>query len=98
MIVRIVKMKFRAEEVETFKAVFERSKDRIRSFPGVLYLELLQDVREPSVFFTYSHWESEEDLEKYRDSELFKKVWAQTKPLFSEPAQAWSNERLHQLK
>ena len=40
MIVRIVKMEFRVEEIETFKAVFEASKANIRTFPGVLYLEL----------------------------------------------------------
>tara|TARA_R110002096_G_scaffold238027_10_gene429414 strand:+ start:2123 stop:2419 length:297 start_codon:yes stop_codon:yes gene_type:complete len=94
MIVRIVKMEFRVEEIETFKAVFEASKANIRTFPGVLYLELLQDKNNPSAFFTYSHWETEEDLENYRHSQLFKSTWAKTIPLFLIPAVAWSNERL----
>jgi len=98
MIVRIVKMTFRTEEIVHFKSVFEESKQLIRSFTGVLYLELLQDQSNPSIFFTYSHWEREEDLELYRRSDLFKKVWSKTKPLFAAPAEAWSNERLHQLK
>ena len=98
MIVRIVKMTFRADEIEHFKAVFEESRHQIRSYPGVIYLELLQDKTDTTIFFTYSHWEKEEDLESYRHSELFKSVWSKTKPLFAKAAEAWSNERLHQLK
>ena len=42
------------------------------------------------MFFTYSYWNSENDLNEYRNSELFAKVWAETKPMFAEKAQAWS--------
>lgn len=97
MINRIVKMTFREEELDSFLEVFEASKDKIRNFPGVKHLELLQDVKQKNVLFTYSLWESEDDLENYRHSELFKKTWAKTKPLFSEKAQAWSTKSLHRL-
>lgn len=97
MINRIVKMTFREEEVDNFLEVFEASKHNIRNFPGVQHLELMQDVKQKNVLFTYSLWESEEDLENYRHSELFKKTWAKTKPLFSEKAQAWSTNSLHRL-
>lgn len=97
MIVRIVKLSFREEEIDRFKEILVESKEKIKSFPGVIYLEMLQDINDPTIFFTYSHWESEQDLENYRHSELFKNTWAKTKPLFSAPAKAWSNNRLHQL-
>lgn len=97
MIVRIVKMTFREEEIETFKQVFEDSKEKIRNFPGVQYLELLQDTEQPHVFCTYSHWNSADDLENYRHSELFKATWAKTKPLFQEKAVAWSSNQIHSL-
>lgn len=98
MLIRIVKMTFMVNEIDAFKQIFQASKEKIRSFPGVQHLELLQDIHQQNVFFTYSYWESEEDLEKYRHSSLFKNVWAQTKPLFKEKAEAWSTQRLHQLK
>jgi heme-degrading monooxygenase HmoA len=97
MIVRIVKLTFREEEIETFKQVFEDSKDKIRNFPGVLYLELLQDTKQNNVFCTYSHWNSENDLENYRHSDLFKNTWAKTKPLFKSKPEAWSSNLLHRL-
>lgn len=91
MIKRIVKMTFRPEAVQTFlEEAFEPSKDLIRAFPGCRHMELLQSAREPYVLFTLSMWEREEDLENYRQSELFQTTWAKTKALFAEKAEAWS--------
>jgi hypothetical protein len=97
MIVRIVKLTFRAEEVNTFKEVLNDSKENIRAFPGVLQLQMLQSADNPCVFFTYSHWKNAEALEDYRHSDLFKRTWAKTKPLFAEKAEAWSTDQLHLL-
>lgn len=94
MIARVVKMHFREEEVDSFKELFEEIKFKIRAFPGVLHLECLQDISNPCIFFTYSHWESERDLENYRHSELFKSTWAKTKVLFEEKAEAWSTQTI----
>ena len=97
MIVRVVKMTFRKEEIETFLEVFEQSKKAIRNFPGVTHLELLKGTQNENVIFTYSHWQTDEDLENYRNSKLFKDTWAKTKPLFLKPAEAWSTERIAHL-
>ncbi len=42
------------------------------------------------MFFTYSHWNREEDLETYRKSELFQTVWSDTRKLFRAAPTAWS--------
>lgn len=90
MFIRIVKMEFKEEEVAGFLANFETVKSKIRHFPGCQHLKLLRDKNEATLFFTYSKWEHENDLENYRQSELFKGVWATTKPKFRSKAQAWS--------
>lgn len=90
MIVRIVRMTFEPSLTRQFLEVFAASQERIRSFEGCLYLELLQDVNFPNIYCTYSIWESEEKLNRYRFSELFKTTWAKTKPLFAEKAEAFS--------
>jgi len=93
MITRLVKMTFRPDEVEQFKTIFNESKDLIRRFPGNHHVELLQDEKDASVFFTLSFWENEEALEAYRHSELFRDTWSRTKALFRERAEAWSTRR-----
>lgn len=90
MITRIVKMSFREEEIDKFKAIFANSKDAIRSFPGNLHVEMLHDIHNPGICFTYSWWENEEALNAYRHSVLFEKTWAATKVLFNDKPQAWS--------
>jgi heme-degrading monooxygenase HmoA len=90
VIVRIVQMTFREGAEATFLEIFEARKQRIRHFEGCSHLELWQDARQPNVFFTYSHWASEEHLNHYRFSDFFKETWGLTKALFAAPAQAWS--------
>lgn len=79
-------MTFRPEKIDEFLEIFDSSKEKIRAFEGCLHLELLRDINSPTIFFTYSHWESEEDLNNYRKSELFVATWAKTKTLFAEEA------------
>ena len=90
MIVRIVQMTFREEEVENFLSLFNERKELIRHFEGCSHLELWQDAHRANVFFTYSMWQSETHLDHYRYSELFKDTWTRTRALFSEKPQAWS--------
>jgi hypothetical protein len=91
-------MTFKPEETETFLKVFNQSKELIRGFEGCSYLELLREKKEGNIFFTYSKWDSEESLNKYRHSELFATTWAQTKILFAEKPRAWTVEGLYRLK
>ena len=94
MIVRIVKLRFRENEIPSFLDSFDRVKKDIRTFPGCTHLELYRDITETDTFFTYSHWNSPSDLENYRNSLLFKGIWAQTKVKFSARPEAWSVDRL----
>lgn len=95
--VRIVKMTFRPEEVEVFKALFEGWRHRIIASPGCRHLQLLHDRQDQRVFMTYSAWRSPEDLEAYRNSEVFASVWPVVKLMFAEPAEAWSLDRDHSM-
>ncbi|MEM6726722.1 MAG: antibiotic biosynthesis monooxygenase family protein [Bacteroidota bacterium] len=97
MFVRIVKMIFKEESIEEFKALFEERKEKIRHFEGCQHLELWQDRNDPTVFFTYSFWAHPDHLEAYRHSELFQDTWAKTKALFGGKPQAWSVDQLHNV-
>jgi len=98
MFVRIVKMGFDPLKINEFLSDFEIVKDKIRAFEGCLFLELYRDKHNTNIFFTYSYWNSEADLENYRHSDLFKGVWAKTKPLFNMKPEAWSVDKIESLK
>ena len=97
MLIRIVKMGFYKQNIEVFLKHFEGYKSRIRGFEGCQNLELYRDHNDPSIFFTYSYWEDDKALQRYRKSEVFKDVWSKTKPLFSIRPEAWSVNKIDSL-
>ena len=90
MIKRIVKLTFEEDKIEDFLKSFDENKKNIAAFDGCLHLELLRCSSPSNIFFTYSFWESESQLNAYRNSDLFKTVWAKTKILFADKPEAWS--------
>lgn len=97
MFVRIVKLTFKTTNIETFLTNFNENKNNIRNFEGCRLLELYRDKNNTNIFFSYSYWDSEKHLNNYRNSELFKTVWAKTKVLFSDKPEAWSVDKLESL-
>ena len=97
MFIRIVKMRFQEDKIEAFLENFEQIKEKIRGFEGNQFLELYQDKNDNRIFFTYSFWETEAHLEKYRQSELFNEVWTYTKAMFSDKPEAWSVDKVASL-
>ena len=92
MIIRIVKLHFQDDKIQEFLDFFETIKQQVNTFPGCLGMKLLRDVENPSIVMTYSHWYSAQDLENYRTSETFGKIWPKIKPWFAEKPAAWSVE------
>lgn len=90
MINRIVRLSFNESQVSDFLIVFNDSKAKIAAFEGCHGLTLLQDAQHKNVFYTYSLWENEDCLNKYRYSELFKSTWTKTKALFNDKPVAYS--------
>lgn len=96
MIKRIVKMSFHPEKVDEFLTLFNQNQKHIRAYKGCEHLELWRDKKDSNIFFTYSHWESEDALNAYRASDLFASVWKNTKVKFNDKPLAWSFDRIDQ--
>ena len=91
MVTRIVKMSFDKKYAEQFLEIFNEHRNQIRAAEGCTYLELWQtEENESTLFFTHSKWDSEEHLNNYRHSDIFKIVWPKTKVLFNASPQAWT--------
>jgi len=97
MLVRIVKLSLQEDRISEFLTNFNNQKQHIRDFNGCQFLELYNDKHSKNIFFTYSYWDNEEALNNYRHSELFKGIWAVTKPMFNDKPEAWSVDKLESL-
>jgi hypothetical protein len=93
-ITRIVKMTFKLEYSDEFEAYFLTIKDRVAGQPGCNGVKLLKERGETGVFFTYSHWSSENDLNNYRQTAIFGQIWPTVKNWFAEKAEAWTVDEL----
>lgn len=86
-------MSFSSTHIAAFQEMFDEKKVRIRNTKGCQLLELYQDKANPEIFFTYSYWNSKQDLENYRNSDFFKATWQQTKSYFNAQPEAWSVDK-----
>lgn len=92
MITRIVKLTLKEEHSSDFEAIFKERNADIKNREGCIDVKLVKDIKTSGVFFTISQWESEEDLNKYRHSDLFQDIWPKVKIMFADKAEAWSTE------
>lgn len=98
MFVRIVRMSFDPLKIEEFLQNFHDNKNQIRNFEGCTFLELYRDKKHTNIFFTYSYWNAEKDLENYRNSIFFKDAWGKISVLFNDTPLAWSVEKIITLE
>lgn len=94
MITRLVKMTFKEEKSDDFQQFVGTIVKKISAFDGCHKVDILRDVNNPNVFFTYSYWDTEEYLNKYRNSETFKEIWNFTKQMFNGKPEAWSTQKV----
>lgn len=85
-------MTFAADKCDDFISTFNERKHLIAGFNGCNGVELLRDIQNPNIFFTYSRWDTLEHLEAYRQSPLFNETWAIVKQWFTGKPEAWSVE------
>lgn len=90
MITRLVKLSLQQDKCEEFETIFYNTQSLIENFEGCQTTKLFKVSGSQSQYFTISYWLSEEHLENYRNSALFKNVWSTVKPLFAEKAEAWT--------
>ncbi len=90
MITRIVKLEFEEDRIDDFLNFFEGIKHIVNGFPGCHGMKLYQDINRPWIVMTYSHWDSQESLDNYRQSPQFGQIWPKIKPWFAAKPDAWS--------
>ena len=71
MIYRIVKLHFQTTKTTSFLELFNQVVTKVNEQPGCIEMYMIQDLHNPTIFITHSKWETEEDLNKYK--ELYEK-------------------------
>ena len=90
MITRLVKLTLQPDKASQFEAIFYNTQSLIENSAGCRKTSLFKVAGAESQYFTISYWNSEQNLQDYRASDLFRNVWSTVKPLFSAKAEAWT--------
>lgn len=99
MIKRIVRLSFQESKADYFlNHILPEQKHFTRNFPGCEHLELWQSIHQKDIIFSYSYWQSEEDLNNYRQSAKFKAFWKESKQYFADKAYAVSVVELEKVE
>ena len=95
MIRRIVKLQFKQGSANEFlEDILPHQKKFTRNFKGCEHLELWRSVKDEDRIISFSIWQSEADLNRYRNSEQFRNFWYRTKALFAQKAEVESLEQI----
>lgn len=97
MIKRLVSMEIQPDLLEEAEKILKENVHKIRSFKGCMHLQILRDINVPNRIFSYSEWNSLQDLENYRSSEFFRLFWKKLKKNFQTKAIAWTLESIPYL-
>ncbi len=90
--VRVVLLKFHSDQVKDALDKLNSIAPKVRAQRGCKFLEISQGFHDKSEIITYSYWESQNDLNVYRQSDFFRAFWKDIRVNFQEPARAWSVE------
>lgn len=89
-LVRIVYLYFEEEYSTTFNQVFLKYKPILLQQVGCQNVQLYQVEGQSQDFVTISQWRNKDDLERYRQSDVFRKMWSNLKPHFYQKPNAHS--------
>lgn len=94
MLIRLVRMQFRPQDVATFLALYEHVEPIIAAQPGCRSVQLVRQIDDPAAFATWSVWDDQIALDAYRRSDFFRGFWPEVRALFRAPAEAVSFEQV----
>ncbi len=97
MIIRVVRMEVIDTKLELFNHFMDNVKEVKTELKGCIHYDVLRDKRYANVFYGYTIWEAENDLVKYRKSELFKETVRTVNQFCVKKSQAWTVENVFDI-
>lgn len=96
MIIRKVDLEIDPRKIEEFEKIFTSRNPALNKVQGCHRVELIKHPEIEFGYSTLSMWDSEDDLNSYRNSVYFCETWKMLKPLFTTKAVAVTYELIHQ--
>lgn len=89
---RWVEIPVHTESLDEARHLLSQQAPKVRTFPGCRSVTLYEG--DGPTLYSFSEWESAADLERYRQSALFREFWEKLRPHFREKPRAVSIRQL----
>ena len=93
MITRIIKLRLK-DSTDEFIKYINSIHDEIFQFTGCHNMEVLNDKDDPKVFFIYTIWKNETELNKFRNSSFNRNFWNTLQDLCESRPEVWTVENI----
>ena len=91
MIKRVVRLTLKDDaSINAFQEIYRSRNPFTKGVKGCREVKVLKDVDHDDVYYTFSIWDSNEDLEAYRQSNYFAETWPMVKAQLAKRAEAFS--------
>ncbi|OFX61669.1 MAG: hypothetical protein A2046_04560 [Bacteroidetes bacterium GWA2_30_7] len=90
MIVRIVKMQVNESNKVLFKQTLKDYQPLLKKQKGCMQIDMLNDKKIKDIYYSYTIWDNEENLKKYKNSDFYKELSSKVLPLCEKEPQAWT--------
>ncbi len=87
-------MTLKEAHVDSFKKRIPIISIEVRRVSGCMHNDIFRDKNKDNVFYSYTIWNSEEDIEKYLNSQYYKEIWNDLWDYFKIEPQAWKIDNI----
>lgn len=73
-----------------FKQTLKDYQKALKEQKGCMHLDMFSDKKEKDIFYSYTIWDNDTNLKKYRKSALYKELSGKILPLCDKEPKAWT--------
>lgn len=86
-------MHIKTKDIVKFRDTFTNYQSQIKDFKGCMQHDIFCDKEKEEIYYSYTIWDSEKNLNKYRKSTLLKEINTNIIQYCSKDPQAWTIDK-----
>ena len=94
MIIRVVKIPIKDASINSFIKRIPIISNEVRRVSGCIHNDIFRDKMKENIFYSYTIWNSDEDIEKYLGSQYYKDIWGDLWDYFEGTPKSWKIDNI----
>lgn len=87
-------MTVKEQYIDSFRKRVPVISNEVRRVSGCMHNDIFRDRNNDNIFYSYTIWSSEEDIERYLKSMYYKEIWGDIWDYFKKEPMAWKIDNM----